>query len=158
MSTVEPAIPGVEFKELVTHADRRGFFRELVRASDGFFQEGFAQWSHSLMFDGVIKAWHLHRIQTDWFYVASGVARLGLADVRRGSAARGRTMDLLLGDHQSPMVVKIPPGVAHGIATVQGPVSLLYLTSHEYNPDDELRMPLDTEEIRFDWLSGPPIR
>jgi dTDP-4-dehydrorhamnose 3,5-epimerase len=55
-------IEGVVAKELKTYSDERGFFRELIRVTDGFFEEGFGQWSHSLMFDGVIKAWHLHRI------------------------------------------------------------------------------------------------
>ena len=58
-------IRGVVVKDLVTHGDERGFFREIILSTDDFFSEGFGQWSHSLMFDGVIKAWHLHRIQTD---------------------------------------------------------------------------------------------
>ena len=33
-------IEGVEIKELVTHADERGFFREMIRVTDGFFGEG----------------------------------------------------------------------------------------------------------------------
>ena len=63
-------IRGVLIQELVTHADRRGFFREIIRQTDHhLFAEGFGQWSHSLMYDGVTKAWHLHRRQTDWWYV-----------------------------------------------------------------------------------------
>ena len=68
-------IEGVVLRALETHSDERGFFRELIRVTDDFFSEGFGQWSHSLMYDGVIKAWHLHRIQTDWWYVVSGVLR-----------------------------------------------------------------------------------
>ena len=30
-------LPGVELKELVTHGDERGFFREVIRESDPFF-------------------------------------------------------------------------------------------------------------------------
>jgi len=48
-------IEGVVLKELATHRDERGFFREVLRVSDDVFSEGFGQWSHSLMFDGVIK-------------------------------------------------------------------------------------------------------
>jgi len=43
-------IDGVVFKELVTHTDERGFFREIIRVTDGFFGAGFGQWSHSLMY------------------------------------------------------------------------------------------------------------
>ena len=58
-------IDGIEFKDLTTHGDERGFFREIIRGSDDFFSEGFGQWSHSLMFNNVIKAWHFHNAQTD---------------------------------------------------------------------------------------------
>jgi dTDP-4-dehydrorhamnose 3,5-epimerase-like enzyme len=30
-------IDGVEIKELVTHPDERGFFREMIRVTDSFF-------------------------------------------------------------------------------------------------------------------------
>lgn len=150
-------IEGVTFKELTTHCDERGFFREIIRNSDEFFAEGFGQWSHSLMFDGVIKAWHFHRIQTDWWYVVSGVLRVGLCDLRPDSPTRGSVMDFLMGDFQPARALRIPPGVAHGCKTVQGPVNLLYVTSHVYDPSDEIRIPHDDPQIGFDWLRGPEI-
>lgn len=151
-------IEGVVLKELVTHLDQRGFFREIIRRTDDFFTEGFAQWSHSLMFDGVIKAWHFHHIQTDWWYVCSGVLRVGLCDMRKDSPTYKKTMDFLMGDLQPAQILKVPPGVAHGCNTVQGPVNLFYVTSHIYNPDDEVRMPYNDPGIDFDWMAGPPIK
>jgi dTDP-4-dehydrorhamnose 3,5-epimerase len=151
-------IEGVVLKELETFSDDRGFFRELIRSSDASFREGFGQWSHSFMFNGVIKAWHFHRIQTDWWYVVSGVLRVGLCDLREKSVTYKHTMDFLMGDLQPPSLLKIPPGIAHGCKTVQGPVNLFYLTSHVYNPDDEIRMPYNDPQIDFDWLRGPAIK
>lgn len=151
-------IEDVLIKDLVTHTDERGFFREIVRATDEFFAEGFGQWSHSLMFDGVIKAWHFHHIQTDWWYVCSGVLRVGLCDMRPSSLTYKTTMDFLMGDLQTAQVVKIPPGVAHGCKTAQGPVQLFYVTSNVYDPKDEIRLPFNDPEINFDWLKGPPIK
>jgi dTDP-4-dehydrorhamnose 3,5-epimerase len=151
-------IEDVIIKELKTNADDRGFFRELIRVSDDFFSEGFGQWSHSLMFDGVIKAWHLHRIQTDWWYVVNGVLRVGLCDMRPDSQTYKTVIDLLMGDLQAAQVLKIPPGVAHGCKTIQGPVNLFYVTSHVYNPDDEIRLPYNDPEIDFDWLKGSTIK
>jgi len=150
-------LDGIKFKELATHCDERGFFREIIRESDDFFGEGFGQWSHSLMFDAVIKAWHFHRLQTDWWYVLGGVLRVGLYDMRPESPTFRQTMDFLMGDFQPARVVKIPPGIAHGCKTVQGPVNLLYMTSQVYNPADEIRIPYDDPEINFDWLRGPAI-
>jgi len=151
-------IAGVVFKDLISHNDQRGYFREIICNTDDFFEEGFGQWSHSLMFDGVIKAWHYHNIQTDWWYICSGVLRVGLCDLRQDSPAYKQTMDFLMGDFQPAQVVRIPPGVAHGCKTVQGPVHLFYITSHVYNPEDEIRIPYDDPEIDFDWLKGPPIK
>jgi dTDP-4-dehydrorhamnose 3,5-epimerase len=156
-ATIPCTIHGVDIKPLISHHDRRGFFRELARNDDPFFQEGIAQWSQSLMFDQVVKAWHYHHIQTDWFYVPMGIIRVGLADMRKDSPTYKKTMDFLMGDHQTPMIVKIPPGVAHGAATVQGPALLFYMTSQVYNPADEIRIPYDTPEINFDWLARAPI-
>lgn len=151
-------INGVIFKELTTHPDERGFFREIIRGDDDFFTEGFGQLSHSLMYDGVIKAWHFHHVQTDWWYVASGVLRVGLCDLRSESSTYMKTMDFLMGDNQKETAMKIPPGIAHGCKTVQGPVHLLYMTSHTYDPDDEIRIAYDDKKIDFDWLRGPAIK
>ena len=151
-------IEDVVVRELKTYSDERGFFRELIRVSDDFFHEGFGQWSHSLMFDGVIKAWHLHRVQTDWWYVVNGVLRVGLCDMRPDSHTYKIVMDFLMGDLQAPRVLKIPPGVAHGCKTIQGPVNLFYVTSHVYNPNDEVRLAYNDPGIDFDWLKGPTIK
>lgn len=150
-------IKDVVFKKLTTYTDERGFFREIIRSTDEFFAAGFGQWSHSLMFDNVIKAWHYHKLQTDWWYIVTGVLRVGLCDLREDSPTYKETMDFFMGDYQPACAVKIPPGVAHGCKTVQGPVNLFYVTSHIYNPDDEYRLPFNEPTIDFDWVSGPRI-
>jgi dTDP-4-dehydrorhamnose 3,5-epimerase len=100
-------IEGITFKSLKTNTDSRGFFREVIRKDDPFFEEGFGQWSHSLMYTGVTKAWHFHNIQTDWWYVCSGVLRVGLCDMRADSPTYKMTMDFLMGDLQPSQVVQV---------------------------------------------------
>ena len=148
----------VVLKELQTHADERGFFRELIRGSDDFFAEGFAQWSHSLMYVGVIKAWHIHQKQVDWWYVGAGVLKVAVADRRPESPTFGEVMDLLMGEGCPAVVLKIPPGVAHGCKCLSGPASLFYITSRTYDPSDEGRIEHDDPEIGYDWLAPPPIK
>lgn len=150
-------IDKVEFKKLRTHTDERGFFREIIRVTDDFFEEGFGQWSHSLMYTGVVKAWHIHQKQVDWWYVAGGVLKVVLYDRRKESSTYGQLMEFLLGEGQEPMIVKIPPGVAHGCKCLSGPASLLYITSRIYDPSDEGRLAHDDPEIGFDWLAPGPI-
>jgi dTDP-4-dehydrorhamnose 3,5-epimerase len=110
------------------------------------------------MYTGVVKAWHIHQKQTDWWYVASGLLKVALHDTRPGSPTRGKTMELLMGDQQPPRVVKIPPGVAHGCRCLQGPANLFYITSHIYDASDEGRIPHDDPAIGYDWLKGLEIK
>jgi dTDP-4-dehydrorhamnose 3,5-epimerase len=151
-------IDGVIFKQLVTNTDERGFFREIIRVSDGFFAEGFGQLSHSLMYSGTAKAWHVHQRQTDWWYVAIGTLKVALYDTRPDSPTHRELVEFLMGDHHPAQVVKIPPGVAHGCKTIDGPAHLFYVVSHTYDPDDEGRIAHDDPEIGYDWAAMPPIK
>ncbi len=155
-------IEGVEVKKLTTHADERGFFREVLRVDDDGFT--FGQWSHSSSYSGTIKAFHVHQIQTDWWYVPIGVIKAVLCDLA-GPIAQDildrpiktkvhleswRFSEYLLGDNQPAQILRIPPGVAHGLKVLQGPAHLFYVTSHVYNPEDEGRIPFDA--LGYDWF------
>ena len=150
-------IHGVEIKELVTHTDGRGFFREVIRVSDPIFPEGFGQWSHTTSYQGVAKAWHVHQKQTDWWYVAVGTIKTALYDTRPDSPTHGEIQELLMGEGQPAIVLKIPPGVAHGYRVLNGPAHVFYIVSHEYDSTDEGRIPHDDPEIGYDWTAGPEI-
>jgi len=145
-------ITGVVFKKLVTHNDERGFFREIIRVTDDFFQEGFGQLSHSHILVGVIKAWHIHQKQTDWWYIPGGVIKVVLYDARKESPTFGKKMEILMGDSQPAQVLRIPPGVAHGCKCLSGPTDLFYVTSNVYDPNDEGRIPYNDPEIKYDWF------
>lgn len=152
-------IEGVVIQPLVRHADDRGYFEEIIRADDAFFTEGFGQWSHSKMFPGVVKAWHVHKTQIDWWYVGDGRLRVALHDLRSDSPTRGVTQELHMGDDLPPVLLKIPAGVAHGCKALgEEPAHLFYVTSLTYNPDEEGRIRYDDTEIGYDWLSAPPIK
>jgi dTDP-4-dehydrorhamnose 3,5-epimerase len=151
-------IEGVIIKELVTHADERGFFREIIRLTDDFFAEGFGQLSHSLVYPGVVKAWHAHRQQTQWTYVACGLLKVALHDGRPQSPTYRQTMEILVGDYQPARVYCFPPGVAHGYCCVGGPAHVIYVTSGVYDLSDEVRLPHDDSSIGYDWLKGLEVR
>jgi len=146
-------IDGVEIKQLTTHPDDRGFFREVIRTSDPFFAGAFGQWSHSMMVTGTIKAWHVHNIQTDFWYVVSGLIRAAVAIITKPEVGSSHYVkkynQFLMGDNQPPIVLKILPGVAHGLKVLQGPAHLLYITSEEYDGSDEGRIAYDA--LGYDW-------
>jgi dTDP-4-dehydrorhamnose 3,5-epimerase len=145
-------INGVKAKILKTHTDERGYFQEIIKASDPIFTS-FSQWSESLMHTGVIKAWHIHQKQTDYWRVPIGSIRAVLCDLRPDSSTHMAIDEYYLGDGYRPILLKIPPGVAHGCKVLQGPALLTYLTDREYDPGDEGRLAFDDLVIGYDWLT-----
>ncbi len=114
-------IEGVERKELTTHHDERGFFREIARDTEEIVNEGWSQISHSLMHPGVAKGWHVHPTQIDWWYVPAGDLKVALYDTREGSATKGQLDELFLGEHYDGQLLKIPAGVATAAASSAQP-------------------------------------
>jgi dTDP-4-dehydrorhamnose 3,5-epimerase len=151
-------IDGIVLKDLQTYTDERGFFREIIRSSDSLFAEGFGQFSHSMMYPGVAKAWHIHPHQVDWWYVPIGVLKVALMDRRIGSPTEGELMELFLGEIQGARVLKIPPGVAHGCKAIGGVTHLFYITSMIYDPKEEGRIAHDDAGIGYDWAKGALIK
>ena len=145
-------IEGVLIHELITHTDERGFFREIIRSSDPFFDPGFGQLSHSLVYPGIVKAWHAHKFQTQWNYVVLGLIKVVLHDLRPQSPTYQETMEFLAGDNQPAKVYSFPPRVAHGYKCLHGPMHIIYVTSGLYDLEDEVRIPFGDPGIGYDWL------
>lgn len=150
-------IEGVRIKKLVRHKDERGFFEELIRIKDPFFSEGFGQLSRSTMHTGVVKAWHVHKTQIDWWYVVVGTIKTALYDQREASLTFRQLDTYILGEDGQDIVLKIPSGVAHGIKVLKGPCELIYITSGVYNKEEEGRIAYDDSSIGYDWVEGLPI-
>lgn len=155
------AICGVQFKALKTFRDERGFFREVVRITDPIFAgDSFAQWSHSSMQRDVVKAWHYHHRQTDWWYLPIGVIETVLVDFREESPTYRNKLIVMMGEADKygsavhEVCVKIPCGVLHGCRVLSDEAHLFYLTSQTYNPEDEGRLPYNSAEVGHDWGAG----
>ena len=152
------AIAGVIFKSLKTHKDPRGFFREVVRSTDPLFEAGvFGQWSHSKMAKNVVKAWHYHHVQTDWWYLPIGKIQTVLYDNRPESPTYKKKLVFNMGDSSEfgedthEVCVKIPPGVLHGCKVLSDYAHLFYITSVTYDPNEEGRFPFNAAFVGHDW-------
>src|SRR5262249_51228481 len=111
------------------------------------------QTTYTLSYPGVIKAFHWHRRQWDIWFFSSGAAQVVLHDLREGSPSSGRT-EVLYAGARMPLVIAIPPGVAHGYRVLgDEPAGLFYHTTEHYDPaePDEERIPFDDPRIGFDW-------
>jgi len=144
-------IDGVVVKELITHSDVRGFFREVFRFSEDFKNVAVGQLSHSLVNEGVIKAWHAHAVQSQWNYVVSGQIRVALHDHREGSPTFRETMEFLVGEDGAQRAYFFPPMVLHGYKCLKGPMHIIYVTSGTYNLDDEIRISSNDPAVGYDW-------
>jgi dTDP-4-dehydrorhamnose 3,5-epimerase len=129
----------------------------LIRVTDDFFVEGFGQLSHSLVYSGIVKAWHAHKIQAQWTYVACGLLQVVLHDGRSNSPTYRETMEFLAGDNQQACVYFFPPGVMHGYRCIHS-AHVFYITSGVYNLSDEIRIPFNDMTIGYDWEKGFAIK
>ncbi len=145
-------IEGVIVKRLVRHCDERGYLLEVLRDDDGLL-ERFGQTTFTIAYPGVIKAFHWHRKQHDLWFMAMGEAKVVLHDLREDSPTYRRTQVVFAGEHQ-PLLIVIPPGVAHGYQVLgDRPAGLFYHTTRSYDmsdPDEE-RIPYDDPFIGFPW-------
>jgi dTDP-4-dehydrorhamnose 3,5-epimerase len=145
-------IEGSAVKELIVHADERGYVMEILRSDDAIFEK-FGQVYVTVCYPGVVKAWHAHKHQTDCFCCLAGMAKVVLYDGREGSPTKGN-IDVHTIGPLNPKVIVIPAEVFHGFTAV-GPETALILNcpTEPYNRahPDELRLPYDSPEIPYDW-------
>ena len=145
-------IEGVVIKEIVRHNDDRGFFAEIIKEGEPIFKS-IKQTSAAITFPGIIKAFHYHKKQWDIWFVAKGMARVVLYDLRENSPTYKMTNVLYAGE-TNPLVIAIPPFVIHGYQVIgNSEVLLFYHTTEPYdekNPD-EYRLPFNDASIGFDW-------
>jgi dTDP-4-dehydrorhamnose 3,5-epimerase len=147
-----PTIEGVSWSELRRFNDSGGSMMELLRfeslAEAGLTDFTPRQLNYSILHSGVIKAFHLHKRQTDvWFVPPEDRVLLVLVDVREGSPTEGVQQSLMLGDGRSGWI-RVPPGVAHGCRNLgEADARILYLTDVTFDAEpsrcDEGRLPWD---------------
>ena len=151
------AIPGVLLVELRPFADKRGRFTETFR-KEWFPQRAWTnvQSNRSDSRPGVLRGLHYHFNQVDYWYLAAGRIRVGLADLRRSSPAfrRTATIDLDAADNRG---LYIPTGVAHGFLALSD-VTLFYTVDNYYDGGDEFGLAWDDPDVVVGWQApGVPI-
>ncbi len=137
------------------HGDDRGRFYETYRRSWFPLAREMVQGNRSDKAAGAVVGLHYHLHQADYWQVTRGAARVVLHDLRQGSSTDGATEVLTLSGDNCRGVF-IPPGVAHGFASMTD-LTLTYLVDSYYNPEDELGVAWDDPDIAADWGVPDPI-
>jgi dTDP-4-dehydrorhamnose 3,5-epimerase len=116
------------------------------------------QWDVVRSKASVLRGVHVHRLRWDYIVVVDGHATIGLSDVRRDSESFGRGMVVDCPPGQ-PVVVTIPPGVAHGIYA-GSPLVYMYGLTVPYNgadADADLGCRFDDPALGVTWPSASPV-
>ena len=145
-------IEDVIVKKLNPILDERGYLQECLRSDWPIFEK-FGQAYITIAFPNVVKAWHLHKIQTDNMVCIYGNGKLVLCDNRENSNSYKKINELFFGE-KNPILVSVPPNIWHGFKAIGGDkIIVLNCPTVLYNYDnpDEYRLPFDSEEIDYDW-------
>jgi dTDP-4-dehydrorhamnose 3,5-epimerase len=145
-------IDGVKTKKLRVIPDERGRLMEILRNDDELFLQ-FGQVYMTTTYPGVVKAWHLHKEQSDNVACVQGMIKLVLYDPREQSTTFNQVDQFYLGVH-NPMLVQIPRGIYHGWMCVsQEEAIIVNIPSECYNYDspDEFRIDPHDNDIPYDW-------
>jgi dTDP-4-dehydrorhamnose 3,5-epimerase len=144
-------IEGLRLLPLTRHADERGWFSELARASR--LPKPIRQVNLSRSRRGVIRGLHFHeRGQDDVFVCLEGMVRVVILD-----RTSGETFSEDIGD-DNPVAVYVPGIHAHGYEALSDCL-FAYLVTEEYdaaNPDEH-QVPWSDVRVRHLWSTSSPI-
>ena len=155
INNINPNEPAFVFKKLDIIKDERGFLVELLKNNDEIFNQ-FGQVYITCCTPGYVKAWHYHRVKTDYFTCINGTARVAIYDNREGSSTKGILKEYII-NINNPILVKIPPGCYHGFEAIgEKDAHIISITSEPYDPDDtdEYRIAFDDRLIPFKWIGN----
>ncbi len=145
-------IKDVQVKKLKLIPDERGRLMEILRSDEEMFQK-FGQVYMTTAYPGVIKAWHYHKKQDDYFTCISGTMRLALYDARKDSSTYKEVNEFII-SLDDPMLVRIPKCVYHGFKCVGDKEAIVINTpTQPYNSKepDEYRVDAFENNIPYDW-------
>lgn len=132
---------------------------EVLRSDWELFNE-FGQAYVTAAYPQVVKAWHMHKKQTDNIACIKGMIKLVLYDSRKNSTTDGEINEFIIGE-KNPTLVKIPPKIWHGFKTIGKETAIVMnvpTNLYDYETPDESRLPPDTKKIPYDWKLSPWLK
>lgn len=155
------SIPGLLVIERPTHADKRGFFREIFRSNElqTAIGEEFkpVQWNHSKSEPGVIRALHAE----GWnklVYPATGRMFAAIADIRPDSLTFGKVETFMFDTEKERSALFISKGLSNSICVIGNkPVHYFYLVDAYYDGKDTRAVAWDDPDLAIEWPIKDPL-
>lgn len=163
MKVIKTAIPGVLIFEPKVFGDDRGWFMESFNQK--VFDEAvgehvsFVQDNHTLSKKGVLRGLHFQRpphAQAKLVRVVSGSVWDVVVDIRRSSPFFRRWVGVEL-SAENKRQLWIPPGFAHGFATLSDTAEFLYKTNFFYHAPSEGSIVWNDPQLAIEWPERAPV-
>ena len=163
MKIVPTPIPDLFVIEPQVFGDHRGYFFESY-SKDHFERAGisadFVQDNESFSGEGVIRGLHFQappKAQGKLVRVQKGRVLDVAVDIRKGSPTYGEHYSIELSGENKKMLW-IPPGFAHGFATLENDTVFLYKCTDTYSPEHEGSLLWNDPDLGIDWgVSAPKL-
>lgn len=145
------SIDGVCFQELAQIGTEGGPVLHMIRSDSPLFR-GFGEVYFSEVLPGAVKAWKLHRLQTQHFAVPVGLIEVVVYDSREDSPSRGKIESFLLGRPDHYRLLRVPPLVWYGFtAKGDSPGIMANCADLPHSPGESDRIPADSPLIPYSW-------
>jgi dTDP-4-dehydrorhamnose 3,5-epimerase len=162
MEVIATDLPGVLRLRPRIFSDERGWFTETWNEAcfhESGLPSGFVQDNQSRSYKNVLRGLHFQLQQPQGKLVRAVAGRIFdvAVDIRRSSSHFGRWTGLEL-SAESPEMLWIPPGFAHGFLVLSESADILYKTTDFYSAPSERTIRWDDPTLGIAWpLSGPPV-
>ncbi|MEY2963908.1 MAG: hypothetical protein RL754_1169 [Bacteroidota bacterium] len=161
MKFIPTPIPDLFVIEPRVFGDHRGYFFESY-SEEHFKNAGieadFVQDNESFSSAGVVRGLHYQKppkAQGKLVRVQKGRVLDIAVDIRKGSPTYGEHFSIELSGENKKMLW-IPPGFAHGFATLEDDTVFLYKCTDNYSPEHEGSLLWNDADLNIDWLVKSP--
>jgi dTDP-4-dehydrorhamnose 3,5-epimerase len=154
-------LSGVVIVETRVFGDERGFFTETYnqqRFESVGLPSSFVQDNHSRSSKGVLRGLHYQfpQWQGKLVRVLSGAIFDVAVDIRSDSRTFGKWYGLELND-ENRLQLYVPPGFAHGFATLSDTADVSYKCTSLYKPEDDAGIVWNDPDIGIEWPISDPL-
>ncbi len=143
-------IDGVKMIPLKKICDERGMIMHMLRSNDPHFEQ-FGEIYFSTAYPEVVKGWHEHTKQVQFYAVVYGMIKLVLYDNRQNSPTYKELMELFIGE-DNYQLVRIPTGVINGYKAIGLKTAILAnCATLPHQPDEMLRYEPHGDKVPYKW-------
>ncbi len=163
MKVITTDIEGLLIIEPTVFGDDRGYFYESFRADvlkNAGVDLDFVQDNQSYSHKGILRGLHFQKdpyAQGKLVRVLQGAVLDVAVDIRQESKTYGKHVAIRL-DAENKRMFYIPPGFAHGFATLENDTIFLYKCTNYYNKESEGSILWNSAELNIDWgIDNPTL-